>query len=221
MSIAMAVGDVAEVRMNTTDGQSQIFNILHYTLHSISSTDPGPPPVALDADDFLPALAGEVYSELAGDWASCTPESWKYLGNTAQSVWPDPRSRPYNHFPAVPNEGTIVSHSLPAQDSATLLKKSVFGQRWGLGRFFFSGIPESMQDTGILSDPYIILLQAFCNELQEGISVTVGAVTGIWLPVLFGPGDTPDTRRITAITEVDVSDNVIKTQRRRRPGKGI
>lgn len=221
MSNLMAVGDVCEVRLNTGDGLSQFFNILHYELQGISDSAPGPPPTVLDASDFLGLLATSVFTNLEPDWSAATPTTQRFYGVTAQSIYPDPRSRPYNYFPVAPGEGVVEAESLPGQDCATLLKKSVFGNRWGLGRFFFSGIPESFQENGIMSDPYVILLQAFCDELNEGYAINVGTVTGTWAPILFGPGDAPGTVRKTAIVEVDVSDNVIKTQRRRRPGKGI
>lgn len=223
MSVQLAVGDVITCRVNTSDGLSRSFNILHYELIFLSNVNPEiPPPANVLAEDFLPVVAQNLSTKLKPLWALCTSEKMTFDGITAQGIYPDPRSRPYTFVETEEKTGEIAGDMLPMQDAMTILKRSVFGTRWGLGRYFHSGIPESVQDKGVTTDAYRALVDNYAAELAEGFTATVGQVISNWQPILFSlsPGPVIVPRK-TLITNALCSDNVVKTQRRRRPGKGI
>lgn len=222
MAVELNVGDIVEVRLNFRDSlATRAFNVLHYRLASVSTTGGG----TFDGVDFT-EVAGELaevtFDNLAPVWAAGASNTVLFEGVSVANVFPLPRSAQYHYTPAPPTSGDIVGDALPLQDSPTILKKSAFGARWGIGRVFFVGAAESMQENGLLNDAGATAVQDFANELAETISFVEGPHTYFFAPTLYGPrpGE-PDNPRITSIVSIDLSDRVIKTQRRRRPGKGI
>jgi hypothetical protein len=210
-------------RVNTSDGLSRSFNVLHYEMTLLSNANPEiPPPATVFADDYLPVLAANLSTKLKNTWVNATSEKMTFDGVTTQGVYPDPRSRPYTFLETEEKNGGIAGDMLPMQDAMTILKRTIFGTRWGLGRYFHSGIPESVQDKGITTDAYRTLVDTYASELADTISATFGAVTAVFVPILFSlsPGPVVVPRK-TFLSSAICSDNVIKTQRRRRPGKGI
>lgn len=222
MAVELNIGDVVEVRLNFQDDQNtRAFNVLHYRLANVSVTGGGEFD-GIGFDEVAAELAEVVFDNLSLIWADGAAQSVVFNGVTVTNVFPAPRSAQYTFNAAPPVQGAIVADALPLQDSPTILKKSAFGTRWGIGRVFFVGAAESMQAAGVLSEFGAGLVQAFANELAETVTFVEGPNTFFFGPVLYGPRPLePENPRITQIVSIDLSDRVIKTQRRRRPGKGI
>jgi hypothetical protein len=217
----MQNGDVFTLRQNQSFEGTVYLNVSHWQVSNIRSTDPGPPPIGVETAAFL-LEAADVFTNLNDNlWSAVSCLRCRWDSTTAQLIYPDGRSRQYTYTPALPIEGNEDDQPLPLQDAATLIKRTPFGTRWGIGRVFHSGLPESSQDGGILNPVFVGALNAYGSAFDVPFTVTVGPVSFTANPVLFGEQPVPLLPRITLVTDCELSSNVIKTQRRRRPGKGI
>lgn len=221
MSTVLAQGDIFNCRHEFDLGSDKAFNILHYQVNSITVTATGlPAAVAIPLGEHAPEIASQMYTHFSNAWKPNAANDVTMRRTTIQSIHPAPRSVAYTYTPVDPDEGFRVSDPLPLQDSATLLKRSAYGQRWGMGRIFFVGIPEGNQDGGKLLAPYVTdvntSFQLFHNQVTfPSGAYTITMQTGVWR------GLSTAVPRFLPLTSVQLSDDVIKTQRRRRPGKGI
>jgi hypothetical protein len=222
MSAAIEVGDHITARLEFQGNSSDVgFNVLWYRVGNVIDTATGAPSAtAVPNSVALPAIAEAVYNHLKDEWQFAACVQATFTSVTAQSPYPLPRSRPYTFVPAVAEDGAIAGELLPSQDCPTILKRTDFGQRWGMGRLFFFGLGEAQQDNGLMTNAAVGLVNAFAAKLVTTILATVGGQTISLTPVLV-KGTKAAVTRSTPLTDAALSNAVIKTQRRRRPGKGI
>lgn len=214
-------GDVIMVRLNYSLDGNFAFNVLHYQIAAFSGVLPGPFTTL--------ALIGESAEQLWGaTWAAGASNQVSFLGASTQRVYPTPRSKLVTFSAEFPIQGDIVSEALPLQDSPTIIKDTDFGERWGLGRVFYVGVPESMANNGsVIVGATRTALNALAAKLNDNLDVIGDGWTMTLNPVLYHAAtaatvDKPATAtRITKIVGGHVNDNVIKSMRSRRPGKGI
>lgn len=221
MATTLDVGSIIQVKHQFSVGSDKAFNVWYYQLQSVVPPSGGlPPAISPTIVEAGSAVATAFYDFYLSKWKPIGSNEVSMDATTIQSVYPSPRSLPITYSGnADENKGNFVGDALPLQDSVTFLKKTAFGQRWGQGRVFIVGIPEAAQDGGVITDAY----KGFCTTAATAMAAAVVAPyagSGYrFIPVLFdGKGLTP---RITPVANVFLSDNVLKTQRRRRPGKGI
>jgi len=224
MASPLSVGDVVMVRLNSNDGESKVFNILHYQLTDIAATS-GPPPTSFaDGTAHLVRFAEVIATALVDSWSGCSSENMTLEGASVQQVSTPPRSELITFNFEIPAEGTLLGDMLPTQDAVTILKRTGIGERWGMGRLFHSGIPEDNQDKGRVDGVLSATLTNYADNLAAQRTSAILPHTLTWRPVLYTvsePPGQPAIVRVSQITRMYLSDNVIKTQRRRRPGKGI
>jgi len=214
MAITFSNGDVIAVRLNyrVEDNLERLMNILYYQLSNVV----GDPP---NLTTGLTNIAETVYDAFAPIWAPCASEDVSMVNVTVNSIFPTPRSVAVTAASDAGTPGGVVSQALPLQDCPTILKKTDIGARGGMGRMFVVGLPESFQDRGVVTGPALAAL----NDLAQMVKADINIIGTDWTcdmkPVLKrGPDDNPVS--LTAIRDALVSDPVLKTQRRRRPGKG-
>jgi len=221
MPVTAPVNSVASVRLEYRSDSDVAYNVLHYRLKSATVISTGLP-LAFDpvASDILPALAHSRFDALSVVWAPCASADVVMTGATAQKIFPGDRSTPYTWPAPADVPGTVASERLPLQDSPTLVKRTGFGQRWGIGRVFYVGIAEDDQETGFVTDDWATRIVDFGNIIKGTATVTVGGVIYVWEPVVAGGLNTA-TPHINTVVDCALSSRVIKSQKRRRPGKGI
>jgi len=220
MSLTLNLHDIITVRLEYEDALlNKAFNILHYRLFEVSG---GPGGLWAGESMFTagPLIAEEMMNHFSADWSNTAAQDITMSGVTVQDIWPLPKSRQYTFTPPAPIAGSIVSDPLPMQDAVTILKRGEEASRKSLGRAYIPGVPETGQDGGVLTDPQRALYDTLAVKFELVVPVLVGGWTLNFYPVLFNPDELP-APEIRHIMDCDVSDNVIKTQRRRRPGKGI
>lgn len=220
MATILNLNDVITVRLEYQDALlNKAFNILHYSLKEV-----GGGPGGLWAGESMftagPLIAEEMMNVFSPEWSNTASADVAMSGVTVQNIFPGTPSRQYTFTPPAAIAGSIVSDPLPMQDAVTILKRGEAATRKHLGRVFVPGIPESGQDGGILTDPQRALYDALAVKFEQVVPVLVGGWTLNFYPTLFNVNETPAPLQ-RPIMDCDVSDNVIKTQRRRRPGKGI
>lgn len=227
MSVNVAIGDILQVRMEygEVDQQDVAFNILYYQVSNITNMDTGlPPAVAVPAQDVLPGVADDFFTLFAQGWRNAASASCAAKACTVQNIWPGDRSIPFTYIPAAQVVGARGAQAIPLQDAPTLLKKSQFGQRWGQGRLYYYGLAEDMQVNGILEDAAIPLLDSLAQLLKSQFVATVPPYQITMQPRLVSFDKVNNqvvVDRVTPIVTARLSDRLIKTQRRRRQGKGI
>lgn len=220
MSVTIEVGDVVQIAHTFEMGDTKAINTLYYKLTNVVDSVTGiPAAVAIDTKYVLPPLAQEMYNLMGTAWAGGSVAGVKLIHTDAQKVIGAPRSEQYRHVPNVQTTGLQLGEALPLQDSVTLLKKTGIGERWGLGRMFVVGIPEASQANGTLTAGGIANLEPLKLFLKSAVTQAEDDYTYTWRPTLFVMRDVG--ARVTEITHVELSDAIIKTQRRRRPGKGM
>lgn len=222
MAVELNIDDVLTVRMNYRDDKGTLaFNVLHYTLANVVPQSSGVPPFnGVDFAEVGPELAERFFNDLIPSWQDFASSKCQALGATVQDIFPTPLSRQYTYIADPTAFGSKGGDMLPLQDSPTLVKRTAFGARWGIGRVFVPGVAESDQASGVLIPTAYLELQAIGNEWESGRGFTIDQYNYQFAPVLYGPraGLPP---RITEVTEIAPESEVIKSQRRRRPGKGI
>lgn len=215
MATPIAVNDILKVRLNYYQSGADVqgFNILHYKVSAMTGTTPAMA-AALSA---IGSYIFSYFSVLWDDWAG--PDS-AMIGVTVQDVFPLPRSVATTFVPGAPHPGLGTEDSLPTQDAPTLLKTTDFGQRWGIGRLFYFGLAEDFQDNGQVIGGAVAGLNLMAGALADQLTITSGGWTVTLSPVLIS-GSEDNPTRVTPITGGRLSNSVIKSQKRRRPGKGI
>jgi hypothetical protein len=223
----LVVGDILEVRLEFANDVSGVgYNVLHYKVTNVTDVASGlPAAVGIPNDFALPVIGDDLFTAIAAKWKVPAAAECGMTGVTVQSIWPSPRSQPYLYTPGGgPIPGDQASDPLPLQDAPTLLKRTGIGQRWGLGRLFYYGLAENQQNTGEMSPAARTALNDLGAVLKASPVVTVAGYDITIQPglaKLSRDGDIVTLDRWTPITNVVTSNLVIKTQRRRRPGKGI
>ena len=214
MEPVLSNGDLICLRLFFQSGSriDQAMNVLYYRLGGLT----GAP---TDIYDGLAIAAETLYEAWAQDWQDFASEDARMQYASVTRVFPLPRSVTVNHVPAIPVAGLVEGDSLPMQDAVTILKKTNFGTRWGMGRMFVSGIPEANAEEGLITGAGIATLLNLIAQVSTLVVVTGEGYSFTLTPVLLrGPEDNPVS--ITDIERGQLSDTIIKTQRRRRPGKG-
>lgn len=213
MSVPIAVNDVIQVRLEYSYGETVAYNLLDYQVASISGTMPSPAGV-------LGSLAEDFFNLYGPLWDDAASSAVKMTGVSVQDVWPEPRTNIIRYTPGTPRPGLVSGEPLPLQDAPCFTKRTDYGQRWGRGRFFYVGLAEEGQVGGIITNASMLLLEPLAALIAQGVVIS-GTGWGMNLkPVLYSKkkGVPP---RITPITVCHAESNIIKSQKRRRPGKGI
>jgi hypothetical protein len=221
MSVNNASGDVVMTRLNYALGTSQAFNVLHYQIANRSGTVPG-------VVNTLAAIAERAYDVWSSAWALGASAEVTFTGVSAQNIYPSPRSKLVTYNPAQDTEGVVAGDCLPLQDALTILKDTEYGEKWGLGRIYFVGIPEASQQSGVVNAAATITgANAMAALVNDQLNVVGNGWTMDLNPVLYHaataatPTGPATATRITPIVNGRVSDFIIKSMKTRRPGKGI
>jgi hypothetical protein len=221
MPVTLAPGAIVLLRMNYSLDADRAFNVLHYRFVGGTVIATGlPMAIEANADACLPALGQTLDTIWEAAWPGNASVDVAFMGTTVQKIYPLPLSTPYEAPGAAPTFGTVAGDSMPLQDSVTLLKKTGVGGRQGFGRAYFVGLAEADCDKGFISGARAVGLNTLAPQLAASISCDDGTYQYLFEPVLYAPVPA-GAPRVTRITACVLSDNVIKTQRRRRPGKGI
>lgn len=228
MAISVEGNDIVTARLEYLNGSDIAYNVLHYRIVNLTDdTSHLPPAIAIPWSALAPAAAQAVFEYFDGPWATIASQDVVMTGCTVQDVYPAPRSRPFTFLPEANVQGLRVSEALPLQDSLTILKKSEYGMRWGIGRVFVVGLAENSQAGGNISIAARSDLVSYALFFADNIAVDAGDYSFQLQPVLFADVKDPETGeptgavRTTAITRTAIESWTLKTQRRRRPGKGI
>lgn len=222
MGLVTDVGSIAMVRLAFQQPTTDVaFNVLHYRLKSVT-VDGGGLFAGEQAWATMPKLAQAVYEWLIPEWQTFTSNQVRCVNASAQDISPAPKSRLYTYQPPVALAGSVVNEPLPMQDAITVLKYGPGADRHNLGRVFVAGFPESANENGTLNLDSATDMGPYITALGQIVHFTLNGVTYDWWPVLYsvetGP---PLVERTIEILETRLADRIFKTQRRRRPGKGI
>lgn len=223
MSIVLKTGDIILSRLEFQNVASGVgYNILHWRVDNVTVTATGlPPAVDPSFGPLSPLIAEEIYDLCNAQWALAASTQATFTGVTVQNIAPAPRSLAITHQPAVPTAGLVVGDMLPSQDAPTILKRTEFGERWGLGRMFFYGLAEADQNQGIMTAGAVIRVNTFAHTIDGPVIFGVDVYTVTLRPVLYHGVDSGGQPLYSGLLTMELSNNIIKTQRRRRPGKGI
>lgn len=221
MPVESPLNSVHTLRVEHSLDSDVGFNILHYQLVQATVIATGLPMATNPiASDVCQALGNAFISVYYAVWNPAASTAVTFDGCTVQKVYPGDRSVPYH----VPNggaaAGTVAGDAMPLQDTVTILKKTGYGQRWGQGRFYFVGLAEASNNKGFIGAGAVAAIGAMGATLAGDIVCDDGTNQYTMRPVLTNV-PTTGLPRINRITSMELSNDTIKTQRRRRPGKGI
>lgn len=198
------------------------YNLLHWRCAAITDTATGlPAAVTIPFASVAPEIAEEIYDLGAVAWANAASNLALFTGVTIQDIAPTPKSFAYSYQHSPPTAGAIVSDMLPAQDTVSIKKITALAGRPFLGRMFFYGLPESMCSQGQINDELLVLINIFGGQYDNPVIFTAGAWNIELRPVLYHGTDSSGVPLYTNIVGFDLTDKTIKSQKRRRPGKGI
>lgn len=220
MPATIQVNDILVARPQFTTSGGQAFNVMHFRVESLNNANTGIPAAQpVPAEDVLPDLAIALGLDFAQAWQQGASAGVEMTSFMVQKVHPGLRSDPYIWLPADPPIGVVEGGYIPLQDSPTILKKTGNGERWGTGRFFYVGVAESGQDDGRLTAGQITAM----GPMITWLGADHGNANDDWVigvqPCLFNKDGA--NFRVNDVIRTRLSDNILKTQRRRRPGNGI
>lgn len=115
--------------------------------------------------------------------------------------------------------GLRVPPTLPLQVTAVVRKRSSFAKRWGMGRVFIPGLPQSdvTNNVVVANTPLDISLADLANYMPVQLT---GALY-LWKPVLVrSSGQDVDGGPITTSIVAGAYDTITRSQRRRQTGVG-
>lgn len=214
MSLTISNGDLLSVKkIFQVTNQANAMNLLHYRILNVSGTAPA-------VNVGLAAAANAVYTHFAAAWAATASDQVSLQIVSINSVFPLPRSVAWNYVPSVAETGTRSSQALPAQNSPTVIKRTNYGDRGGIGRVFLVGGAEDAQQDGSIVSTARATYDTYAGKFGQVISVS-GSGWGFDMePVLLkGPEDNPV--RIARVVGTAMASYRFRCQRRRQPGKGI
>lgn len=221
MSTTIQIGDVIEARLNFAGaGATRAFNVQHYICSAINPVGVAPPYVPQPFSDIGDLLALNLYQDYFPAWSVFASDEVDFPSLSVQSVYPLTRSALYSYVSPGPSVGLVNDEALPLQDAPTLVKRTAFGTRWGVGRVFVAGLPEGAQRDGRVLPAAQPALVNFGAVFATPQTIIAGSYSFNFTPILFGPQPI-GAPRTTPVVSCSLIDDVIKTQRRRRPGKGI
>lgn len=214
MGLAISSGDLLTVVLKFINGSQGFgYNVLHYNIGTLS----GPTPALATG---MAAIGQAIYDNFKTEWANASSTAATFLNVSIANAFPLPRSTQIVYQPATPTVGVVTGDLMPGQDCITVLKRTAVGERWGLGRAFVPGMSEGSNNGGRLTAGAITLYAALAPKYSNQINGVLGGWSFNIYPILLnGPEGAPTAR--TQIITSELSNDVIKTQRRRRPGKGI
>lgn len=221
MSLVTQIGDVFLVRLNYQYGDTKAFNILHYRLQNVTVAGGGLFPG--EASYIVcPKLAQTMYDELKDKWSKAASIAVSMKGASAQNITGTEKSRMYTYDAGTGWAGELAGDALPLQDCVTILKHGPGASRHDLGRTYFVGLSETGASGGMIADTVETLMVDFIDGLALLIEYTDGPYSYTFEPVLYRVDPGPPIAEVSIpVLETSLSDRVIKTQRSRRPGKGI
>lgn len=221
MPLSLPTNSVITVRHEYALYSDRAFNVMHYRFVNATVIDTGlPAAVEIPAAPALSAAAETFATVFSPLWAAAASNQVTYTGCTVQKTFPGDRTTPYHYQLGDALAGDVAGDALPLQDSATILKRTDYGQRWGLGRFFYVGLAESEQQQGILQPTTVTALGILASQLQSAYVIDDGTYQTTWRPVVTNV-PTTGYPRVNDVLTCELSNNIVKSQRRRRPGKGI
>lgn len=208
----MALNSVYRVRMRATLLSQKVEWGFH--IQQVTATG-GPADLAASvAANVLPlaeaaSVAATNWDEVVISDTSATGDESVHLGFTQ------------------PAPGTVTGDALPGQNTAVISLGTGLKGRRRHGRFYFPGLSEANQASGVLSGGQLTALQALANGLLNKYGPT-GTETNYRLVVYSPPTPPfvaptpPPVHTDTLITPITSTrtDPIIRTQRRRAIGVG-
>lgn len=157
------------------------------------------------------------FAAAVGDaWAAVLSEDWAGSIIQVRRVLPGPIN-PYSIVlgGAESIVGAIASEALPSNAPLVVSKYTSVVSRRGRGRWYQSGIPESIQDCGQIVAASMAGLQIAANGLTVELAEIVGGA-GRWSPCVISntPGPVPTS---AIIAEVVARPNLANMRPRRSP----
>lgn len=160
------------------------------------------------ADEFIAWLRTEVLPLLATEFVYTLIEILDLT--TANGIY-------YTRQIDSPNTGQIASPAMPNECAVCLSLRTGQSGRSFRGRKYMSGVPENNVTNNTVTTPY---LQAWVNAFN-GLLLTIGTAGWSWVIVSTIENGVPRAQGLTtAINSVIFTDDIIDSQRSRKPGVG-
>lgn len=160
------------------------------------------------ADEFIAWLRTEVLPLLATEFVYTLIEILDLT--TANGIY-------YTRQIDTPNTGQVASPAMPNECAVCLSLRTAQSGRSFRGRKYMSGVPENNVTNNTVTTPY---LQAWVNAFN-GLLLTIGTAGWSWVVVSTVENGVPRAQGVTtAINSVIFTDDIIDSQRSRKPGVG-
>lgn len=204
----MAIGDVYQVNFWQEVNGNPVMSRLHY-LETAAPTDPDAVPLSI-ADGFQSAVADA--------WATVLSDQWSGTLIQVGRIVPTPIN-PYSKALVGGDAvvGAVASEPVPSNSPLVVSKYTSLAAKAGRGRWYQSGIPETIQDGGQILAASLAGLQTAANGMLVVLAeVTAGA--GRWTAAVrseTGAGQT------TVLTHVVPRPNLANMRPRRSPNATV
>lgn len=203
MPIPINVGDIIEIRlMGKLHAQ-----VVECTFHYEADTA---------AADWLPqaaAAAGDFETNVWGPLRAGLSNELMDVYFEIQIISPL-RYRKDTLTP-IARTGSVASNSLPSGVSIVVRRQGDIAKRWGQGRIYIPGLPQSSENDSQLAAAWVAANEApYVTAMLRQLAAGGGA---LWKPRIF---NLKVPARKTEVTRA-VLDKVIRYQRRREIGVGV
>jgi len=204
----LAVSDVVQVTIGGLQDQQTILNILHFQVTTAPST--GTPA------ENMNALLTHLWDDPAGiyfaPWLAIMPDSYTLQTVRAQRVAPT-RSAYVEQLVVTAGTAANIAAETPNLTWG-LVKQSELAGRRGKGTMHILMASHEHYTNGFLNNNGAAERSAWANLIDDQVTVAAG---GVYIPVIYHPGFSPNFSRITHAT----IKQEVRTMRRRTVGRGI
>lgn len=204
--IAMATGEVFEVRVNgLMDGQV-CNNVLH-----VRAEDPA----SNDAED----AANGVMNWWASSIKDVCSDEYTMLNATARQITPEVMD-PYNSTDSPNKQGLLTGGALPSFCAIVLQQRTGFASRRKRGRIYLPGVSVNYVQDSVLTSAAITAIEAKLTTIMGNFPNGTNPFTlGVWSKTEWAASADVDAA-FTPLTSIQIN-SIIGTQRRRRIGHGV
>jgi len=205
----MAVNDLLELTFLSTLHNQEVRNVRHYRVSLIS----GGSPTAEQQESALISISSQITTAMK----NCASNEWALYGQKCQRVWPVPRTvGTYSSGNA--GAGAVSENSLPSEVTAVVKLKTAFAGRKYRGRMYMAGVPVTFETDSLITGAGQTLYNTLSSVLDGVLGIAVGGISYEFTPIILhrsAPGTWTDILNTTGLV-----DPILRSQRRRQPGKG-
>lgn len=206
MNYPIPSGSIVEVRITGTLFNQRTINVFHYLAPGGTATNG-------DMELLLSAFEAGPYES----FVSTVTTDW--VGGRIQGQVISPTRQIALNFLPEDTAGTVEGTTLPGNNAAVLVRKTLTAGRTQQGRIFMPAMPSTWVTNGVINSTGLVAYAVMAGQLDATLDVD----GRIFQPIIVGyvkPPGSPGSYVNRGVVQVFEVNPVVRSQRRREIGVG-